>query len=228
MTPGPSIREHADGVEVETGPSPVAAVVWLHGLGADGHDFVPIVPELALAIPVRFVFPHAPVRPVTLNAGLAMRAWYDVFALEGPHREDEAGIRESARRIEALLARERARGLPPERLVLAGFSQGGAMALHVGLRAAEALAGLLALSSYLPLAGRVADEATAVGRRLPVFLAHGTADPLIPLRRARDARDRLRALGCPVEWHEYPAGHTVTVAELRDVAAWLEARLGAA
>jgi phospholipase/carboxylesterase len=177
---------------------------------------------------VRFVFPHAPVRPVTINAGMARRAWYDVLTLEGPRREDEAGIRDSARRIEALLLEEAGRGLPPARIVLAGFSQGGAMALHVGLRSREPMAGILALSSYLLLADRAAAEASPVGRRSPILMAHGTADPLIPLARARESCAALRALGCPVEWREYPMGHAVSPAEIADVAAWLEARLGPA
>jgi phospholipase/carboxylesterase len=221
----PAIHESAEGVELETGPQPAAAVLWLHGLGADGHDFVPIVPELGLAGAVRFVFPHAPRRPVTINDGLVMRAWYDVLALEGPRREDEAGIRESARRVEALIARERERGIAPGRLVLAGFSQGGAMALQVGLRHPAPLGGLVALSAYLPLAGVVPAEASAAGRRARVFLAHGTGDPLIPLARARATRAALEALGCTVEYHEYPMAHAVCEAEIRQLGAWLADRL---
>ncbi len=221
----PIVRESAEGVELETGPDPGAAVIWLHGLGADGHDFVPIVPELALPGAVRFVFPHAPRRPVTINDGLVMRAWYDVLAPEGPRREDEAGIRESARRVEALIAREGERGVPPPRLVLAGFSQGGAMALHVGLRQPASLGGLVALSAYLPLAGAAAAEASAAGRGARVFLGHGTGDTLIPLARARATRAALEALGCTVEYHEYPMAHAVCEAEIRHLGAWLAARL---
>jgi phospholipase/carboxylesterase len=223
--PDPVVRESEDGVEVDTGPAPDASVIWLHGLGADGHDFLPIVRELALAVAVRFVFPHAPMRPVTINDGAIMRAWYDVLALEGPRREDEAGIRASARRVAALVAAELARGVPPGRVLLAGFSQGGAMALQVGLRHRVRLGGLLVLSGYLPLAHTVAAEASPAGRGTPVFLAHGTADPLVPLARARAARDRLAALGCPVEWHEYRMAHAVCEAEIRDVGAWLGAKL---
>ena len=220
----PLVRESAEGLEVETGRTPATSVIWLHGLGADGSDFVPIVPALGLRTPARFVFPHAPLRPVTINGGTVMRAWYDVLALEGARREDEAGIRESARRVEDLIAAEVARGVAPARVILAGFSQGGAMALHVGLRHAARLGGLLVLSAYLPLAHAVAAEASPGGRGTPVFLAHGTQDSLIPLARARMARDALAALGCPVEYHEYPIGHTVSDAEIRDLATWLARR----
>ena len=209
-------------VEIETAPSPGRAVIWMHGLGADGHDFVDIVPALGLRdTPVRFVFPHAPMRPVTINRGMVMRAWYDVRDDVGVRREDEAGVRESQARIEALIARERARGVPAERLVLAGFSQGGAMALHTGLRQAERLAGIMALSCFLPLADKVAADASAANRAAPILMAHGIHDPLIPLARAVHARDTLAALGYPVEWHEYPMPHSVCDAEVLDIAAWL-------
>jgi phospholipase/carboxylesterase len=221
----PLIRESTDGLEVETGPTPATSVLWLHGLGADGSDFVPIVPALGLRTAVRFVFPHAPLRPVTINQGMVMRAWYDVLTLEGVRQEDETGIRESARRVEGLIAAEVAGGVAPARVILAGFSQGGAIALHVGLRHAARLGGLLVLSAYLPLAQTVAAEASPEGRGTPVFLAHGTQDPLIPLARARMTRDALAALGCPVEYHEYPIGHTVSDAEIRDLAAWLTRRI---
>jgi phospholipase/carboxylesterase len=216
----PLVRESAEGLEVETGRTPATSVIWLHGLGADGSDFVPIVPALGLRTPVRFVFPHAPRRPVTINGGMVMRAWYDVLTLDG-RREDETGVREAARRVEGLIAAEVARGVAPARVILAGFSQGGAIALHVGLRHPARLGGLLALSAYLPLAHTVAAEASPTGRGTRVFLAHGTQDPLIPLARARMTRDALAALGCPVEYHEYPIGHTVSDAEIRDLAAWL-------
>ena len=215
------VRESADGLEVETGQAPEVSVIWLHGLGADGSDFVPLVPALASEVPVRFLFPHAPRRPVTINDGMVMRAWYDVLALEGSRREDATGIRESARRIEALIAAEMARGVPPARVILAGFSQGGAMALHVGLRHEARLGGLLVLSAYLALADTAAAEASATGRRASIFLAHGTEDPLIPVGRARKTRDSLAALGCAVEYHEYPIGHTVSDTEVVDLAAWL-------
>ena len=223
----PPVRESAEGLEIETGPAPATSVIWLHGLGADGSDFVPIVPALRLNAPVRFVFPHAPLRPVTINGGMVMRAWYDVLTLEGMRREDETGIRESARRVEKLIAAEAARGVAPAQIMLAGFSQGGAMALHVGLRHAAGLGGLVALSAYLPLAQAAAAEASPAGRHTPVFLAHGTQDPLIPLARARVTRDALAALGCPVEYREYPIAHSVSDAEIRDLAAWLARRVAA-
>jgi phospholipase/carboxylesterase len=210
-------------LEIETGPAPRAAVIWMHGLGADGYDFEPIVPELGLsgAAPVRFVFPHAPRRPVTINDGAVMRAWYDVVDDGGTRREDEAGVRASQQHIEALIAREKARGVAPGRLVLAGFSQGGAMALQTGLRHPERLAGLMVLSSFLPIPGTLAAEASPANRDVPIFMGHGTEDTLIPLGRGRDSRDRLRRLGYPVEWHEYPMPHAVTGPEIADVAAWL-------
>jgi phospholipase/carboxylesterase len=221
----PLVRESPDGLEVETGTTPATSVIWLHGLGADGSDFVPIVPALGLRTAVRFVFPHAPLRPVTINGGMVMRAWYDVLTLEDGRREDETGVREAARRVEGLIAAEVARGVAPARVILAGFSQGGAIALHVGLRHPARLGGLLALSAYLPLAHTVAAEASPAGRGTRVFLAHGTQDPLIPLARARMTRDALAALGCPVEYHQYPIGHTVSDAEIRDLAAWLARRV---
>ena len=214
-------------IEVETGAAPRAAVIWLHGLGADGHDFEPIVPELDLppAPAVRFVFPHAPAMPVTVNGGMVMRAWYDVYGLDGPRREDEAGIRASQARVEALLAREKARGVGAARIVLAGFSQGGAVALQTALRHAERLAGVLALSTYLPLAATLPAEASPANRDVPVFMAHGSHDPIVPVDRATRSRDRLREAGYAVEWHEYPMAHAVCGEEIADVAAWLRARL---
>jgi phospholipase/carboxylesterase len=209
-------------IEIETASSPRAAVVWMHGLGADGHDFVDIVPALGLReTAVRFVFPHAPMRAVTVNRGMVMRAWYDVRDDVGVRREDEAGVRESQRRIEALVARERSRGIVTDRLVLAGFSQGGAMALHTGLRHGERLAGIMALSSFLPLAGALAAEASLANRATPIFMAHGTQDAVIPIGRARQSRDVLLALGHRVEWREYPMPHSVTDREVADIADWL-------
>jgi phospholipase/carboxylesterase len=220
--------ERLEAIEVETGRDPRAAVIWLHGLGADGHDFEPIVPELGLpaTLPVRFVFPHAPMQPVTLNGGMVMRAWYDILDLDGGG-EDEAGIRASQARVEALIAREKTRGIPVDRLVLAGFSQGGAIAIQAGVRHPERLAGLLALSTYLPLAHALAAEATAANRRTPVFMAHGRWDPLIPLLRAARSRDLLVAAGYDVEWHEYPMEHAVCMEEVRDIGAWLRRVLAA-
>jgi len=213
-------------VEIESAPAPRAAVVWLHGLGADGHDFAPIVPELRLPVPVRFVFPHAPMRAVTINRGAVMRAWYDVRGVDGERREDADGVRASQAEIEALIARERARGIDASRLVLAGFSQGGAMALHTGLRHPERLAGILALSCFLPLADDLAREAAPANRDVPIFMAHGVHDDLIPLARARRARAILAGLGWRVEWHEYPMPHAVCAEEIADVSAWLTRVLG--
>jgi phospholipase/carboxylesterase len=195
-------------------------VIWLHGLGADGHDFEPIVPELRLesALRVRFVFPHAPVQPVTINGGYAMRAWYDIG---NDRRQDEAGIRASQARVEALIARERTRGVAARRIVLAGFSQGGAIALQTALRHPERLAGVLALSTYLPLAETLAAEAHPANRDAPIFMAHGTQDPLIPLARAAASRDTLRALGYDVQWREYPMPHSVCAEEIAEIGAWL-------
>lgn len=210
-------------VEIETGPAPAASVIWMHGLGADGHDFVPVVSELDLPaeLSIRFVFPHAPMQPVTINNGYVMRAWYDVLLESGGKREDGAGVRASQARLEALIARERARGIPAARLVLAGFSQGGAMALHTGLRHPERLAGLMALSCFLPLADTLADEASPANRDVPIFMAHGTQDAVIPMARARQARDRLLALGYRVRWREYRMPHAVCAEEIDDIGAWL-------
>jgi phospholipase/carboxylesterase len=210
-----------EALEIETAPSPSAAVIWMHGLGADGYDFVDVPPMLGLRVAVRFVFPHAPLQPVTINSGMVMRAWYDVHHDAGVRREDEPGIRASQRSVEALIVREKARGIPAERLVLAGFSQGGAMALQTGLRHPERLAGLMALSCFLPLADQLAAEVTPANRDAPIFLAHGTHDPLIPLARAQHARAALEGLGYHVEWHEYPMPHSVCQEEIADIGAWL-------
>jgi phospholipase/carboxylesterase len=209
-------------IEIETCERPDAAVIWLHGLGADAHDFEPIVPELRLPqrFALRFVFPHAPIRPVTLNQGMRMRAWYDILQLGGG-REDDPGIRASQKSLDNLIAREGARGIAPARIVLAGFSQGGAIALQTALRSGERLAGTLALSTYLPLAPTLAAERSAANRDLPIFMAHGSQDPMIPIDRARASRDALAALGYPVEWREYPMPHSVCLDEISDIAAWL-------
>ena len=209
-------------IEIETGERPDAAVIWLHGLGADGRDFEPIVPELRLpqSLSLRFVFPHAPIRPVTLNQGMRMRAWYDILQLGGG-REDDPGIRASQKSLEDLIAREGSRGIAPGRVVLAGFSQGGAIALQTALRYDERLAGTLALSTYLPLAPTLAAERNPANRDVPIFMAHGSQDPMIPLDRARASRDALAALGYAVEWREYPMQHSVCLEEIADIAAWL-------
>ena len=212
-----------DAIEFETGPNPTASLIVLHGLGADGNDFVPIAEELRLDAvgPVRFVFPHAPVRPVTINGGMSMRAWYDLLQADLVRHEDEAGLRASRLDIEALIARERERGVTASRIVLMGFSQGCAMTLLTGLRHADRLAGLVGLSGYLPLADTSAAERAAASVALPVFLAHGRGDTVIPLARATASRDALQALGCVVEWHEYPMAHSVCPQEVADLNRWL-------
>ncbi|MBI2317564.1 MAG: dienelactone hydrolase family protein [Betaproteobacteria bacterium] len=209
-------------VEIETGTSPAASVIWLHGLGADGHDFEPIVPALDLPpISIRFVFPHAPMRPVTINAGMVMRAWYDVSD-PALRREDETGVRASQELVEALMAREKERGTRAERLVLAGFSQGGAIALQTGLRHGERLAGIMALSCYLPIASKLAEEAEPANRDVPILLAHGSEDPIVPLARSVQSRELLERQGYPVEWHEYRMPHAVCEAEVAAISAWLQ------
>ena len=204
-------------VEIETGSQPQAAVIWLHGLGADGHDFEPIVPELALAQPVRFVFPHAPVRPVTINQGMRMRAWYDIFQFGGG-AEDEAGIRASQRLVEELIEQQ---PVPANRIVLAGFSQGGAVVLQAALRHRERLAGVLALSTYLPLHATLEAERSAANRDLPIFMAHGHYDDVIPLARAEQSRRLLESLGYPVEWRAYAMPHSLCPQEIQDICAFL-------
>ncbi|MFZ5863783.1 MAG: alpha/beta hydrolase [Nitrospirota bacterium] len=221
--PGDPLEVQTPPIEIETGRNPTAAVIWLHGLGADGHDFEPIVPELRLpsALPIRFIFPHAPHRPVTINNGYVMRAWYDIRTAEFVQREDETGIRESEKTVQELIAREHARGVPSSRIVLAGFSQGGAIVLHVGTRYPERLAGIMALSTYLPLIESFAAEAHGANRNVPVFMAHGTEDPIIPLERGRMSADRLKVAGAEVLWRSYEMGHSVCIEEIGDIAAWL-------
>jgi len=206
-----------DAIRIETGRDPEAAIIWLHGLGADGHDFEPIVPELGLERPVRFVFPNAPIRPVTINQGMRMRAWYDILQLGGGP-EDEAGLRASQQLTEELI---REQGLPANRIVLAGFSQGGAIALLTGLRHPERLAGVMALSTYLPIAGKLAAERSDANRDVPIFMAHGSYDDLIPMGRAQASREALKALGYSVEWHDYPMPHSVCAPEIADISAFL-------
>jgi len=214
-------------VEHETAANPTHSVIWLHGLGADGHDFAPIVPELVdPAWPaLRFVFPHAPVRPVTINNGMSMRAWYDIIGFDAHARQDEAGIRASIGEVEALIAREHARGVPSERIVLAGFSQGGAIALAAGLCHANKLAGIVALSTYLPIASTLAAERSAANAATPIFQAHGSADPVVALPRGSASRDALQALGYAVDWHTYPMAHAVCAEEIDDLRRWLSRRL---
>jgi phospholipase/carboxylesterase len=212
-----------DSIEIDTGSSPELAVIWLHGLGADGHDFEPIVPELGLRIPVRFIFPHAPVRPVTINGGMAMRAWYDILGFSRTASEDDVGIRASAAAVTKLIDREVERGVPAARIVLAGFSQGGAIALHTALREPRALGGVLALSTYLPLAGTLAAERSAANARVPIFMAHGTVDNVLPLALGESARRALEALGYDVAWQVYPMPHSVCMEEISAIGAWLAA-----
>ena len=216
-----------EAVEVETGRKPGASVIWMHGLGADGNDFVPIVHELDLeGVPdIRFVFPHAPMQPVSINNGYVMRAWYDIKwgDLEGQSKQaDEKGVRASQAAVAKLLERELTRGIAAENIVLAGFSQGGAIALQTGLRYTDSLAGIMALSTYLPLAEQLADEATAENRKTSIFMAHGVQDAVVPYAMAARSRDILVQHGYDVEWHEYRMQHSVCLEEIRDIGAWLK------
>lgn len=212
-------------ITLESGKQPRHSVIWLHGLGADGQDFVPIVDELSLPVPVRFVFPHAPQRPVTINSGFVMRAWYDIAGSSIDAQQDEAGIRASQQAIDALIAQEVARGIAPDHIFLAGFSQGGAIALHTALRQTVPLAGVLALSSYLPLSDSVNSEALPGTKITPIFMAHGRGDPIVPFELGVASRDLLIRLGYTVEWHEYTMQHSVCEQELRDIEIWLSGRL---
>ena len=215
-------------IEVETDANPTAAVIWMHGLGADGSDFVPIVRELDLTgcPPIRFVFPHAATMPVTINGGYVMRAWYDILTMDLVRREDVAGLRKSQAEIDRLIAREIERGIPAERIVLAGFSQGCAMTLQTGLRYPKKLAGLLCLSGYLPLFATIAAESHPVNQQTPIFMAHGRMDPVIPIDRAEKSRDLLRSLGYTVEWHDYAMPHSVCPEEIDDIGQWFQQLLG--
>ena len=213
-------------VEQQTGAAPEWSVIWLHGLGADGHDFAPIVPELVRPHwpAIRFVFPHAPKRPVTINNGLPMRAWYDITSMDFRNRADATGVAESVAQVEELIAREQERGIPLERILLAGFSQGGAITLSVGLKRRQPLAGLVALSTYLPevdaAVAQLADGATAQ----PVFMAHGSGDPVIPVQIAEHSMQVLEGLGFDVQWHRYPMAHQVCAEEIHALGDWLQAR----
>ena len=215
-------------IQVDTGPNPTVSVIWLHGLGASGDDFVPIVRELDLSgLPaIRFIFPQAPTMPVTVNNGYVMRAWYDIIGADLSRREDEKGLRASQAMVEQLIAQEKARGVPAERIVLAGFSQGCAMTLQTGLRHPEKLAGLLCLSGYVPLHTTIAAERHPFNQDTPIFLAHGRGDQVIPIIRAEQSRDLLKSLGCNVEWHEYAMPHSVCPEEVDDIGAWFRRTLG--
>ncbi len=218
-----------DGVEVETAASPRWSVIWLHGLGADGHDFEPIVPELVEDDwpAVRFVFPHAPVRAVTINGGVRMRAWYDILGLEIAQRQDETGVRESLRFVQELVARENARGVPTERVIIAGFSQGGAIALAAAVRHPQRLGGVVALSTYLPIAESTEAERSEANRDTPIFIAHGSLDPVVSHALGLMSRGFLENLGYDVEWHSYSMPHSVSAEEISDLAAWFGARFAA-
>jgi phospholipase/carboxylesterase len=213
-----------ESVIVETGPKPTFTVLWLHGLGADGHDFEPLVPELVdrTMPPLRFIFPHAPVRPVTLNNGYRMRAWYDIVGIDRRSAEDFAGMQATAESVTALIAREREAGVPPERLVVAGFSQGGAMALHIATRHDTKLAGVIALSCYLPLAKDLEARRHAANQATPIFMAHGTQDPVVPFALGEESRQLLQAAGYAVEWHSYPMPHGLCEAEVADLRSFLK------
>lgn len=215
-------------IELNTGADPVGTILWMHGLGADGWDFVPIVRELPLPedLALRFIFPHAPVQPVTINNGMEMRAWYDIAMNDISRLPDEKGIRESQSAVERLIARERDRGMDSTRIVLAGFSQGGAIALQTGLRHASRLAGVIALSTYLPLEDSLEAEASSANRATPIFMAHGSDDPIVPIQLAEVSRATLQARGYDVEWHSWPMPHAVCAEEIEAVAAFLGRVLG--
>ena len=209
-------------VTVETGPNPAYTIIWMHGLGADGHDFEPLVPELQTGLPaLRFLFPHAPVRPVTVNNGYQMRAWYDIIGIDRRSAEDFNGIQASADALTALIRAENARGIASSRIVLAGFSQGGAMALHIATRFAEKLAGVIALSCYLPLALRFASERSSANLATPIFMAHGTQDPVLPFSMGDESRRVLEGTGYRIEWHAYPMPHSLCEPEVADIRAFL-------
>lgn len=217
-------------VERETGPSPQWTVLWLHGLGADGHDFAPIVPELVRRDwpALRFVFPHAPQRAVTINGGMRMRAWYDIRDFDLANRADETGVMESVAQVEALIERENERGVPDARIVLAGFSQGGAIALAAGLRRSEPLAGLVGLSTYLPAANKAAEFLADGATEQPLFMAHGTQDPVVPFAAGEHSAALLKMLGFAVDWHAYPMAHQVCAEEIADLGGWLSRRFASA
>ncbi len=214
----PTILPH---IAFETGAKPSHSIIWLHGLGADGEDFVPVAEEMTLPATVRYIFPHAPSSPVTINGGFIMRSWYDIAAADLDAQQDVRGIRASRAEIEKFIARERERGIPPENIFLAGFSQGGAIALHTGLRHADALGGILALSAYLPLAASLQAEASAAVKTTPIFMAHGRSDPIVPYALGKSSQEILLQQGYEVDWHEYAMPHSVCQEEVHDIEAWL-------
>lgn len=214
-------------VAMNPSTTPKATIIWLHGLGADGHDFTHIVPELQIPerLALRFIFPHAPIRPITVNNGYRMRGWYDITGFSLASREDEAGITETAQAIHKLIQHENNLGIPSNKIILGGFSQGGAIALHTGLRYPETLAGIMALSTYLPLAAKLPVERQAANQATSIFLAHGISDSVIPLAWAEMAKAQLTALGHPVAWHTYPMDHCVSLEEIQDIRVWVEKRI---
>ena len=216
------MAEQLQTIEIETRPKPSHSIIWLHGLGADGNDFVPIARELSLPpLGIRFVFPHAPMRPVTINGGFVMRAWYDIAQQDLARKEDEQGVRQSQKMIEELIAKEETRGVPANRIVVAGFSQGGVISLQTGLRQPKRLAGVMSLSAYLPLTLTIEKERHPANSDMPIFLGHGIADNIVPLPLGIASRDRLMKLGYNVDWHQYPMPHSVCAEELEDISAWL-------
>jgi phospholipase/carboxylesterase len=212
-------------ISFETGDAPQHSIIWLHGLGADGEDFVPVAEQMPLPAAVRYIFPHAPMQPVTINGGYVMRAWYDIIGTDIGSQQDEAGIRDSQAAIEKLIAQEKQRGIEARNIYLAGFSQGGAIALHTGLRHADRLGGIIALSTYLPLSNTLPQEASAANRELPIFMAHGNADPVVPHALGASSAQKLRDQGYHLDWHEYGMPHSVCMEEIEDLTAWLAARL---
>lgn len=212
-------QETLECIEIETGHNPQHAIIWLHGLGADGNDFAPVVPQLPLegAPAIRFIFPHAPVQPVTINGGMAMRSWYDIYTQDLVRREDGSGIKESESAVRSLIARENIRGIPTKNIILAGFSQGCAMTIHTGLRLDESLAALICLSGYLPLIDQIDSERNAANQKTPIFMAHGAMDPVVPIARAEDSKQKLTELGYEIEWHTYPMPHSVCIEEIQAI-----------
>ncbi len=217
----------AQTIEIELSPSPTRSIIWLHGLGADGNDFAGIVPQLGLPekAPIRFIFPHAPVQPVSINGGMQMRSWYDIKSLSFEDRADEAGLKESTATVKALIEQEIARGVASEHILLAGFSQGGAVVLYTGLRYHQSLAGIMALSTYLPLPHKTEAERSNENANIPIFMAHGQHDPVIPITLAQQSHEQLQAMGYNVQWHHYPMQHSVSPEEIGDITVFIREAL---
>jgi len=212
-------------ITLDTSANPLHSIIWLHGLGADGQDFVPIAEEISLPVAVRYIFPHAPKQPVTINAGFIMRSWYDILATDMDKQQDSVGIRASQTEIEKLIAQERERGVLAENIFLAGFSQGGAIALHTGLRHAEQLGGILALSTYLPIAESLKKEASSANKNTNLFMAHGSSDPIVPYTLGKHSYELLMQQGYQIDWHEYAMPHSVCKDEVHDIERWLSQQL---